>query len=79
MSTNPVFEAALQICRQGILPAPESSRAIRAAIDEALAAREEATKRTILSCLSGHGHFDLSAGDNNGAGKLRDFQYTAMA
>ena len=46
---------------EGILPAPESSHAIRAAVDEALLAREEGRPRTILFCLSGHGHFDLSS------------------
>jgi tryptophan synthase beta chain len=59
---TPVFEAAVQFARtEGILPAPESSHAIRAAVDEALAAREEGRPRTILFCLSGHGHFDLAA------------------
>ena len=46
---------------EGILPAPESNHAIRAAIDEALEAREEGRPRVILFNLSGHGHFDLSA------------------
>src|SRR3954447_23503079 len=72
----PVFEAALQFARtEGILPAPESSHAIRAAMDEALAAREEGRPRAILFCLSGHGHFDLAAYDNYREGKLVDFQY----
>jgi tryptophan synthase beta chain len=75
---TPVFEAALQFAgTEGILPAPESSHAIRAAIDEALAAREEGAGRTILFCLSGHGHFDLSAYENYQAGKLQDFGYGA--
>ena len=61
----PVFEAAIQFARtEGILPAPESAHAIRAAMDEALAAREEGRARVILFCLSGHGHFDLSAYEN---------------
>jgi tryptophan synthase beta chain len=77
---TPVFEAALQFAgTEGILPAPESSHAIRAAIDEALAAREEGRPRTILFCLSGHGHFDLSAYDNYQAGKLQDYRYEATA
>ena len=76
---TPVFEAALQFAgTEGILPAPEASHAIRAAVDEALAAREEGRGRTILFCLSGHGHFDLSAYDNYQAGKLQDFEYSAM-
>ena len=45
---------------EGIIPAPESSHAIRAAIDEALAAREAGEKRVILFNLSGHGHFDMA-------------------
>ena len=74
----PVFEAALQFARtEGILPAPESSHAIRAAVDEALAAREEGRARAILFCLSGHGHFDLSAYENYLSGKLQDYEYPA--
>jgi tryptophan synthase beta chain len=70
---RPVFDAAVQFARtEGILPAPESSHAIRAAVDEALAAREEGRPRTILFCLSGHGHFDLAAYDNYLSGKLVD-------
>ena len=75
-SQLPVFEAALQFARtEGILPAPESSHAIRAAVDEALAAREEGRPRTILFCLSGHGHFDLAAYETFLGGKLQDFTY----
>ncbi len=75
---TPVFEAALQFAgTEGILPAPESSHAIRAAMDEAIAAREEGRPRTILFCLSGHGHFDLSAYENYQAGKLQDYRYAA--
>ena len=75
-SQNPVFDAALQFARtEGILPAPESSHAIRAAVDEALAAREEGRPKVILFCLSGHGHFDLSAYDNYLSGKLLDYEY----
>jgi len=72
----PVFEAALQFAQtEGILPAPESSHAIRAAIDEAIAARQEGKSRVILFNLSGHGHFDLSSYDAYMTGKLRDFEY----
>jgi tryptophan synthase beta chain len=57
-----VFDAAVLFTRcEGVLPAPESSHAIRAAINEALDAREKGEKRIILFNLSGHGHFDLSA------------------
>jgi tryptophan synthase beta chain len=72
---TPVFDAALQFARtEGILPAPESSHAIRAAVDEALAAREEGRPRTILFCLSGHGHFDLAAYETYLGGQLVDVQ-----
>ena len=72
----PVFDAALQFARtEGILPAPESSHAIRAAVDEALEAREEGKVRVILFCLSGHGHFDLSAYENYLTGQLQDYEY----
>jgi len=75
---NPIFDAALQFARtEGILPAPESAHAIRAAIDEALAAREAGERRVILFNLSGHGHFDLSAYDQYLAGKLEDYAYPA--
>jgi len=71
---NPVFEAALQFTRtEGILPAPEAAHAIRAAVDEALQAREEGRSRTILFELSGHGHFDLASYDRYLAGELQDF------
>jgi tryptophan synthase beta chain len=67
----PVFDAALQFARtEGILPAPESSHAIRAAVDEALAAREEGRSKVILFCLSGHGHFDLASYDAYLNGRL---------
>jgi tryptophan synthase beta chain len=72
----PVFEAAVQFARtEGILPAPESSHAIRAAVDEALQAREEGRSRTILFCLSGHGHFDLAAYETFLSGELQDYLY----
>ena len=75
----PVFEAALQFARtEGILPAPESSHAIRAAIDEAIGARAEGRQRNILFCLSGHGHFDMSAYENYLSGKLQDYEYPAQ-
>jgi predicted alternative tryptophan synthase beta-subunit len=58
-------------------PAPESSHAIRAAIDEALLAKEEGVARVILFNLSGHGHFDLSACERYLAGALVDYEYPA--
>ena len=74
------FEAAVQFARtEGIIPAPESSHAIRAAIDEALAAKEAGERRVILFNLSGHGHFDLGAYDRYFAGDLEDYAYPAEA
>ncbi|MGH3778405.1 MAG: TrpB-like pyridoxal phosphate-dependent enzyme [Pseudonocardiaceae bacterium] len=67
------FDAGVQFVRaEGILPAPESTHAIRAAIDEALRCREEGQSRAILFGLSGHGHFDLTAYDKYFAGQLED-------
>lgn len=75
---NAVFEAAVQFTRtEAIVPAPESSHAIRAAIDEALAAKEAGEARVILFNLSGHGYFDMTAYDNYLAGGLKDFAYPA--
>jgi tryptophan synthase beta chain len=60
-----VFEAALQWARvQGTIPAPETSHAIRAVVDEALAAKEEGAERVILFNYSGHGLLDLQAYDD---------------
>jgi tryptophan synthase beta chain len=66
-----VFEAAVQFARtQGTIPAPETSHAIRAVIDEALAAKEEGTERVILFNYSGHGLLDLGAYDEYLHGRL---------
>ena len=66
-----IFEAAITFARsEGFIPAPESSHAIRAAINEAKKADEEGVERTILFNLSGHGHFDMSAYDNFLAGNV---------
>lgn len=71
-----VFAAALQFARtEGILPAPEPSHAIKAAIDEALKCKESGESKVILFNLSGHGHFDLSAYDSYLAGSLEDYAY----
>ena len=73
---NPVFEAAVAFARsEAIIPAPESAHAVRAAVDEALAAREEGRPRVILFNLSGHGHFDMGAYDSYFAGKLVDYEH----
>ncbi len=66
-----VFEAAVQFARtQGTIPAPETSHAIRAVIDEALRAKEEGTAPVILFGYSGHGLLDLSAYDDYLHGRL---------
>ena len=70
------FDAGVQFARtEGIVPAPESNHAVRAAIDEALAARAEGKPRTILFNLSGHGHFDLAAYEAYLTGRLEDYEY----
>ncbi len=70
------FEAAVDFSRaEGIIPAPESAHAIRAAIDEALLAKEAGEKKVILFNLSGHGHFDMAAYDDYHQGKLHDYEY----
>jgi len=73
---NACFEAAVQFARaEGLIPAPESSHAIRAAIDEALDAREAGEERVILFNLSGHGHFDMAAYDAYLSGSLPDLEH----
>jgi tryptophan synthase beta chain len=77
---NGVFEAAVLFARhEGILPAPETAHAIRAAIDEALKAKEAGQERVILFNLSGHGHFDMQAYDAYLSGQLQDYEYPADA
>jgi tryptophan synthase beta chain len=74
------FDAAVQFARaEGILPAPESAHAIRAAIDEALDAKAKGEKRVILFNLSGHGNFDMGAYEAYLSGKLEDYEYPADA
>ncbi|HQA60447.1 MAG: TrpB-like pyridoxal phosphate-dependent enzyme [Tepidanaerobacteraceae bacterium] len=68
-----VFEAAVLFAQsEGIVPAPESSHAVKAAIDEALKAREAGESKTILFGLSGHGYFDMTAFDSFLSGKLQN-------
>ena len=70
------FEAGIRFARaEGIIPAPESNHAVRVAIDEALAARDEGRGKVILFNLSGHGHFDLAAYEAFLAGRLEDYAY----
>lgn len=76
-----VFEAAILFAQtEGILPAPESSHAIRAVINEAMEAKKLGEKRVILFNLSGHGHFDLTAYNAYNSGELtnNDFPENAI-
>jgi tryptophan synthase beta chain len=67
------FEAAVQFARaEGKIPAPETGHAVRAVIDEALAAKELGEERIILFDFSGHGLLDLSAYDDFLNGRLLD-------
>ena len=68
-----VFQAAEQFARcEGILPAPESSHAIRAAMDEALKCKETGEEKTILFGLTGTGYFDLVAYQQFNDGLMTD-------
>ena len=69
-----VFEAAEYFARvEGILPAPESSHAIRVAIDEALKCRETGEEKTILFGLTGTGYFDMVAYQRFNDGQMSDY------
>ena len=69
-----VFEAAEMFAKaEGILPAPESSHAIKAAIDTALECKESGEARTILFGLSGTGYFDLVAYQQFNDGTMTDY------
>ena len=69
-----VFEAAEQFARvEGILPAPESSHAIKKAIDEALKCKETGEEKTILFGLTGTGYFDMVAYEKFHDGKMNDY------
>lgn len=69
-----VFEAATQFARvEGILPAPESSHAIRVAIDEALKCKETGEEKTILFGLTGTGYFDMVAYEKYNNGEMADY------
>ena len=69
-----VFEAAVKFAKcEGILPAPESSHAIKAAIDEALECKRTGEKKRILFGLTGTGYFDLSAYKQYNDGAMTDY------
>jgi tryptophan synthase beta chain len=72
-----VFEAATLFARmEGILPAPESAHAIQGAILEAQKCKESGEAKTILFCLSGHGHFDLGSYERYLTGDINDIEYS---
>ena len=69
-----VFAAAREFARtEGILPAPESSHAIRVAIDEAVKCRERNEKKTIVFGLTGTGYFDMLAYQKFNDGEMSDY------
>ena len=69
-----VFEAAQQFARiEGILPAPESSHAIRVAIDEAMKCKQTGEEKTILFGLTGTGYFDMVAYQKFNDGVMTDY------
>ena len=69
-----VFEAATEFARcEGILPAPESSHAIRAAIDEAMRCKETGEEKTIVFGLTGTGYFDMVAYEKFNNGEMTDY------
>jgi tryptophan synthase beta chain len=70
------FDAAVQFARaEGIVPAPEPTHAIAAAVREAIACRESGEEKVILTALCGHGHFDLASYEAYFAGQLEDYDY----
>jgi tryptophan synthase beta chain len=74
------FEAAIGFARsEGIIPAPEPTHAIAAAIREADRCRQTGEESVILVALCGHGHFDMAAYDTYLAGELFDYEYPADA
>jgi tryptophan synthase beta chain len=70
------FDAALKFARtEGIIPAPEPTHAIAAAIREANLAKEAGEERVILTAMCGHGHFDLAAYESYLGGEMVDYDY----
>ncbi|MFH1764220.1 MAG: TrpB-like pyridoxal phosphate-dependent enzyme [Gemmatimonadota bacterium] len=70
------FDAALGFARtEGHLVAPETSHAVKAAMDEALACKESGEAKVIAFNASGHGHFDMGAYEKYFAGDLVDYEY----
>ena len=72
------FQGAVKFARtEGIIPAPEPTHAIAAAIREANRAKEAGEERVILTALCGHGHFDLAAYESYLGGEMVDYDYPA--
>ena len=69
-----VFKAAQEFARiEGILPAPESSHAIKVAIDEAMKCKETGEEKTIVFGLTGTGYFDMYAYEKFNNGEMKDY------
>lgn len=74
------FGAAVQFARsEGIIPAPEPTHAIAAAVREALACKETGEEKVILTAMCGHGHLDLAAYDSYFAGEMTDLDLSDEA
>ncbi|MEM0111605.1 MAG: TrpB-like pyridoxal-phosphate dependent enzyme, partial [Candidatus Parvarchaeota archaeon] len=67
--------ARLFIRTEGIIPAPEPSHGLKAAIDEAIRCKETGEEKVILFLLCGHGYFDMQAYDDYLSGKLMPYEY----
>ena len=77
---NAAFEAAVTFARaEGVLPAPETAHAVKAAIDEAMRCKQEGKEECIVFNFSGHGHFDLSSYEKYFNGELEDYEYPEHA
>lgn len=71
------FKAGILFAKnEGIIPAPEATHAVKAAIDEALKCKMEGTSKTIAFSLSGHGHFDMQAYEEYLTNNLGNIQYS---
>jgi tryptophan synthase beta chain len=77
---NQIFDAAVTFAKaQGVIPAPEAAHGLRAAIDEAIEARELGQERVILVNLSGHGYFDMQAYDDYLHDRLPEIEFDPSA
>jgi len=77
---NDVFDASVMFAgAEGIVPAPETSHAIKAAVDEAVRCREAGEEKVILVGFSGHGHFDMLSYEAYLAGRLEDYAMDDVA